>query len=302
MPLPTISLSLCARALLRLSLCSRRGQVVGWQRRPDDPHVTAYRARLERENGLPELVVCEPHEVERAAAAFWRDGFVCVRNVLSHDQVARLKTTARRALAEIMKHDPDASFGHSSGLSHRYAFGECSVTRHLLHEPDVAALVDLPTTTPILSKIFGSTGYKVHGAGGDVVLPGAIEYQRLHRDIQDVVGDPEGDGTTLFDLPCPQLTVNFPCVDITKTNGPLRQLAGSHRKTGKPPSLADETTQSKMSTLCPLPAGSAIFRKLMLIACPTVVAAESFRKIANCDAMCARVQEIVEGCMAVLPT
>ena len=220
----------------------------------------AYKGLLEKENGIPDLVVCEPHEVDRAAEAFWRDGFVCVRNVLQPKQLARLKSTTRRVLDDIMAHDPDASFGHSSGLSHRYAFGECSATRHLLHEPDVLDLIDLPTTTPILTKIFGSSGYKVHGAGGDVVLPGAIEYQRLHRDIQGFGLSPEGDDMTLLDLPTPQVTMNICCVDITPTNGPIRQLAGSHKNPDPPPSLLKETMGSKMSTLCPLPAGSAIFR------------------------------------------
>src|SRR5258708_19294793 len=48
-----------------------------------------------------------------------------------------------------------------------------------------AGMVDLPTTTPILKKIFGTGDYFVRGAGGDLCLPGAIEYQALHADVQE---------------------------------------------------------------------------------------------------------------------
>ena len=43
-------------------------------------------------------------------------------------------------------------------------------------------MVDLPATTPILAEIFGSPGYICVGSGGDLCLPGAIEYQHLHAD------------------------------------------------------------------------------------------------------------------------
>ena len=44
-----------------------------------------------------------------------------------------------------------------------------------------ASQIDLPTTTPILKRLFGSDDYVCHGAGGDLCLPGAVEYQHLHR-------------------------------------------------------------------------------------------------------------------------
>ena len=52
----------------------------------------------------------------------------------------------------------------------------------MLHEPAWAQMIDLPTTTPILKKLFGTADYAVGGAGGDLALPGSIEYQHLHRD------------------------------------------------------------------------------------------------------------------------
>ena len=46
-------------------------------------------------------------------------------------------------------------------------------------------MIDLPTTTPIVTEIFGSSNYRVWGSGGDLCLPGAIEYQHLHSDGRD---------------------------------------------------------------------------------------------------------------------
>ena len=68
-------------------------------------------------------------------------------------------------------------------LPHRYSYGTASASRQLLHEPEWASMVDLPTTTPILSALFGGDDYWVVGAGGDLCLPGAIEYQTLHSDL-----------------------------------------------------------------------------------------------------------------------
>lgn len=48
-------------------------------------------------------------------------------------------------------------------------------------------MIDPPTTTPILPRIFARPDYRVLDAGGDLCLPGAIEYQTLHS---DGVGEP----------------------------------------------------------------------------------------------------------------
>ena len=88
-------------------------------------------------------------------------------------------------LAELLraKGQPD---GHkycteSGRLAHRYSFGTCSASRQQLHEDAWCNMIDLPTTTPILKHLFGTDDYAVGGAGGDLSLPGAIEYQHLHR-------------------------------------------------------------------------------------------------------------------------
>ena len=100
----------------------------------------------------------------------------------------------------------------------------------------------------------------MYGAGGDIALPGAIEYQGLHSDnVWTELHDPVG-GVTMRDLPVPVVHINFPLVDLTTENGPIRQIPGTHRSRAPIPRLADEPEWMRLSTICPLPAGSAIFR------------------------------------------
>jgi ectoine hydroxylase-related dioxygenase (phytanoyl-CoA dioxygenase family) len=130
----------------------------------------------------------------------------------------------------------------------------------MFHRPEWCQLIDLPTTTPILTAIFGSADYIVYGAGGDLALPGAIEYQGLHSDnVWTELHDPVG-GVTMRDLPTPVVHINFPLVDLTPVNGPIRQIPGSHRSRAPIPTLGDEPEWMRLSTVCPLPAGSAIIR------------------------------------------
>jgi hypothetical protein len=153
--------------------------------------------------------------------------------------------------------------------SHRYSFGSASKTGHMMHEPEWAALIDLPTVTPILTAIFDSSDYIARGGGGDFCLPGATEYQQLHYDISDrtTVGgrefgtffDPAG-RISLRDLPCPYVCCNFLMVDFTATNGPTRQIPGTQNSHARIPRLADEPEWMKLSTVCPAPAGSVLIR------------------------------------------
>ena len=90
--------------------------------------------------------------------------------------------------------------------------------------------------------------------------PGAIEYQGLHSDNVWVEPfDPVG-GLTSREMPVPVVTINFAMVDLTWENGPIRQIPGTQRSTDPIPTLADEPDWMKWSTLCPVPAGSAVFR------------------------------------------
>jgi Phytanoyl-CoA dioxygenase (PhyH) len=71
--------------------------------------------------------------------------------------------------------------------------------------------------------------------------------------------DPHG-GVTMRDVPVPVLAVNFAITDITRENGPIRQIPGTQRSRSPIPRLIDEPEWMRLSTVCPLPVGSAIFR------------------------------------------
>ena len=234
---------------------------VGWTRAYDDPNVAALRERLGRRNGIPGLDVVAPDDVERAERIFFRDGFVVVRDALDAAQVDRLRQATDRVLDEILAVDPTCSAGGGAGgLPHRYSFGSSSASRHLLHIDEWVELVDLPTTTPLLTAIFGSANYILMGGGGDVAMPGAIEYQGLHSDNTWAEPyDPTG-RVTSRDLPVPAVTINFAVCDLTTENGPIRQIPGTQTSRQPIPNLRDEPDWMKLSTLCPVPAGSAIFR------------------------------------------
>ena len=231
-----------------------------WMRAYDDPGVAALRERLRERNGIPGLEVVSPDEVERAVVLFHRDGFVAVRDVLRSDQLERLRAAAGEVIEALFAADPEGAVGGGAGgLPHRYSFGATSATRHMFHRPEWCELLDTPATTPILTAIFGSPTYIVYGCGGDLALPGAIEYQGLHSDnVWSELHDPIG-GVTMRDLPVPSVHINFPLVDLTPENGPIRQIPGTHRSRAPIPRLADEPEWMRLSTVCPLPAGSAIF-------------------------------------------
>jgi len=235
----------------------------GWTRAHDDPNVVALRERLRTENGIRGLQIVAPHDVKLAADLLHRDGFVVVRDVLDADQLAQIRTASARAVADLMADDPDCSAGGGAGgLPHRYSFGGGSASRQMLHVREWCDLIDLPTTTPILTEIFGSPNYVVGGAGGDIAMPGAIEYQGLHSDnMWSEIPDPYGT-VTMRDLPVPVVTINFPMIDLTFENGPIRQIPGSQRWRAPIPSLADEPEWMKLSTVCPAPAGCAVFRDI----------------------------------------
>ena len=154
----------------------------------------------------------------------------------------------------------------------------------MVHDPDWAAMIDLTTTTPILTRIFGSTDYLCWGGGGDLCLPGAIEYQHLHSDVRDDHQLPKGrlqqaealgvelrteagsqDLTLktkrlIIERTPPLVTVNFLMTDLTWENGPIRQIAGSHASAQSPPAPEDEPEWMRLSTLTGALAGAGVFR------------------------------------------
>lgn len=246
-----------------LNLVSGDPSCSTWRRAYDDPGVSALRKRLRAENGIRGLELVAPNDIKRAAELFHRDGFAAVRDALPPDVLTRIQKASNEAILALMKDDQDCSAGGGAGgLPHRYSFGGGSASRQMLHKDEWCALIDLPTTTPILTEIFGSADYICGGAGGDIAMPGAIEYQGLHSDnMWSELPDPFGK-VTMRDLPVPVLTINFPMIDLNFENGPIRQIPGTHRSRAPIPNLVDEPEWMKLSTLCPVPAGTAIFRDI----------------------------------------
>ena len=255
----------------------------------DDPDVVALRNHLRQHNGIYGLEIVNPHEVKRAARIFRRDGFVVVRDLLDARQLERFRRGCARALDAILSipgFDGRKYVTETQRLPHRYSYGTSSASRHLMHDADWTSMVDLPTTTPILTEIFGSADYLVRGGGGDVCLPGAIEYQHLHSDQKDSLEMPPGrlqqaaalgielrtrHGSNDIDLAtqrliiertAPFVTINFLMSDMTWENGPIRQIPGTHAVQSSPPLPADEPEWMRLSTLVGAPAGAGVFRDI----------------------------------------
>jgi ectoine hydroxylase-related dioxygenase (phytanoyl-CoA dioxygenase family) len=234
--------------------------------RGDHDRIDGLREYLAVNNGIRDLEILEPSEVERAVRLFDRDGFVVVRDALDGDQVEFLRAGVDEAVAAIAALDPDRSGNRGS---HRYSFGGSSITRSMLHRPEWQMLIDLPTIAPILTAIFGSPDYVVRAGSGDFCLPGAVDYQPLHSDIRDFVShqktpyssfhDPRGHAS-VRDLPCPYVCVNFMPADMTRLNGPTRQIPGTQRSRTPIPRLSEEPEWMRLSTVCPAPAGSVQIR------------------------------------------
>jgi Phytanoyl-CoA dioxygenase (PhyH) len=253
----------------------------------DDPEVVALRERLRRDNGLTGLEIVSPHEIERASRIFFRDGFVVVRDLLDAAALDAFREASARVLQAILD---IPGFGgrkyvtESGRLPHRYSYGTSSASRQLLHEPTWASMVDLPTTTPLLSALFGGEDYWVIGAGGDLCLPGAIEYQTLHSDARetfeltparleqarrmgvelrtgaDGAGLEDRTRHLVFQRAPPRVTINFLMSDLTVENGPIRQIPGTQTQPGSPPTQGDEPEWMRLSTLVGAPAGAGVFR------------------------------------------
>jgi hypothetical protein len=253
----------------------------------DHPEVAALRARFKAANGVVGLEVVGPEETARAARIFLRDGYVVVRDVLGPGQLETLRQASARVLRQLLEIPGEGARKYvteSGRHPHRYSYGTASASRQLLHEPVWASMIDLATTTPILTAIFGGDDYQLTGAGGDLCLPGAIEYQPLHADfVPDwslpeariacarrhglaLTQDPDGGGLDhasrqlVYETTPPWLTINFLMSDLTCENGPIRQIPGTQALAQKPPSLADEPEWMRLSTLVGAKAGWAVFR------------------------------------------
>ncbi len=263
---------------------------LGWRDRSrDDPEIVSLRRYLEASNGIRGLEILRPSDVERAVRLFRRDGFVVVGDVLSRDQIDILSAGCREVIDEVVA--LDAAHRGNRG-SHRYSFGGSSLTRSQLHRPAWQMLLDIAPVTRIVTAIFGSSDYVLRAASGDFCLPGAVDYQRLHADVRDFVSredtpfsafhDPAG-SMTIRDLPCPYVCVNFLPQDITRLNGPTRQIPGTQNSRAPIPGLEEEPEWMRLSTVCPVPAGSVMIRDVRAWHGGTPNLSEETRSIPNLE-------------------
>lgn len=252
----------------------------------DDPQVEALRDFLRDNNGIQGLEICEPQELDRISRLFFRDGFVVVRDLLEPNALNRWRNGCARILRDILAYPGHAGrkyITETNRLPHRYSYGTASASRQLLHEPEWASMIDLPTTTPILKELFGSSDYYVWGAGGDLCLPGAIEYQALHADLREdfrvtsarlgqarklgigaEIDDPDQlDSRTcqaIVERTPPMITINFLMSDLTWENGPIRQIPHTQGRAGRIPLQSEEPKWMRTSTLVGARAGAGMIR------------------------------------------
>lgn len=259
------------------------------ERWTDDPEVRALRAYLDANNGIRGLEVLEPADIRHAAEIFRRDGFVVIANVLDSAQVEILSKGCAEVAGEILALD-DGRKGNRG--SHRYSFGGSSLTRSQLHRPEWQMLLDIPVVTDVVSAIFGSSDYVLRSASGDFCLPGAVEYQPLHSDVRDwhdkdstpfsAFHDPRGQ-LTIRDLPCPYVCVNFLPQDVTRLNGPTRQIPGTQHARTPIPTLDKEPEWMRLSTVCPAPAGAVMIRDVRAWHGGTPNVSDAIRSIPNLE-------------------
>lgn len=255
-----------------------------------DPRETsALRAHLEAQNGIKGLEILQPGNIARTVELFRRDGFVVVADVLNDEQTRFLANGCREVAAEILA--LDSKRGGNRG-SHRYSFGGSSLTRSQLHRTEWQMLLDIPAVDEMVTALFGSPDYSLRAASGDFCLPGASGYQPLHADVGDWVSstqsrfssfhDPRGQ-MTIRDLPCPYICVNFLPQDVTRLNGPTRQIPGTQHSHVPIPSLDDEPEWMRLSTVCPAPAGAIMIRDVRAWHGGTPNLSDAMRAIPNLE-------------------
>lgn len=216
---------------------------------------TSFLDELREKSGLKSLPAVDVHTPPAEAAALFNDvGIVAIKGALSEDILGPLRSKSAAVIQDIIRHDPELK---GSRGPKRYSFGGSSSSGSQLHHPEWAALVDVPAVTAVLDKIWGSTDYACHTAGGDFCLAGAPGHQNLHADSWFP-------GCNEFDL-APRIAVNFLIEDQTPFNGPLRLIPGTqHQPHQLAPKVDEESAESLLSTMCPLPAGTALVRDLRI--------------------------------------
>ncbi len=251
--------------------------------------IAAQRAYLQAENGIKGLEILGASDVERAVDLFRRDGFVVIADVLTAEQTAFLAAGCNEVVSDVLA--LDATRNGNRG-SHRYSFGGSSLTRSQLHRPEWQMMLDIPLVDTLVTAIFGSPHFALRAASGDFCLPGAVGYQPLHSDVSDwrsenvsrfsSFHDPRGQ-LTIRDLPCPYVCVNFLPQDVTRLNGPTRQIPGTQHSRIPIPTLEDEPEWMRLSTVCPAPAGAIMVRDVRAWHGGTPNVSEAMRAIPNLE-------------------
>lgn len=263
---------------------------IGWKDlAASDPRVGQLREYLQANNGVEGLEIVSPKDVEQAVKLFHRDGYVVVADVLNDEQIDILATGCSEVVDEIVAMDSDHRGNRGS---HRYSFGGSSLTRSQLHRPEWQMLLDIPAVTNLVTAVFGSADYILRAASGDFCLPGTVDYQRLHSDIRDWL-DPETTPfssfhdpraiTSLRDLPCPYVCVNFLPQEVTRLNGPTRQIPGTQNSRAPIPNLEEEPEWMRLRTVCPAPAGAIMIRDVRAWHGGTPNVSEATRSIPNLE-------------------
>ena len=253
------------------------------------PEIMALRAHLDANNGLKGLEILEPGDVGHAVSLFRRDGFVVIANALNDEQTAFLANGCFEVISEILELDQNHKGNRGS---HRYSFGGSSLTRSQLHRPEWRMLLDIPVVLEVITAIFESPDFVLRAASGDFCLPGAVGYQPLHSDVGDWRGadktpfsafhDPRGQ-LTVRDLPCPYVCANFLPQDVTRLNGPTRQIPGTQHSRTPIPTLAEEPEWMRLSTVCPAPAGAVMIRDVRAWHGGTPNVSDAVRAIPNLE-------------------
>ncbi len=251
--------------------------------------VEQLRQYLSTNNGIPGLDVLELRDLDRVQELFNRDGFVAVAGVLNDEQIEILRQECASVISEITAIDRERSGNRGS---HRYSFGGSSMTRSQLHRPAWQMLLQLSDVHSVLGRLFGSADYSLRAASGDFCLAGAVDYQPLHSDVNDrrdnppskfsSFYDPRGQ-LTIRDLPCPYIAINFLPQDVTRLNGPTRQIPGTQNSRAPIPTLDNEPEWMRLSTVCPLPAGSIMIRDVRTWHGGTPNVSDTVRAIPNLE-------------------
>eukprot|EP00933_Yihiella_yeosuensis_P063642 TRINITY_DN6685_c1_g1_i1.p1 TRINITY_DN6685_c1_g1~~TRINITY_DN6685_c1_g1_i1.p1 ORF type:complete len:309 (+),score=30.07 TRINITY_DN6685_c1_g1_i1:452-1378(+) len=206
-----------------------------------------------------------------ALQLFRKHGFVIIKGALDADRRSQLESACRSAEAEILEVANRSSSGRSAIGSRgkgRFSFANASKTGSMFHEKAWAELLECTPLQDMIALLMPDGGRCVV-AGGDFVLPNTDSYQPLHSDFRV-----DGDAQKTFDVdfPPPYISANFVVSHIDSINGPMRIIpgtarvsAGAQRRQLSLPSVDDEPSEWKASTLQPLEPGDLLLRDVRVL-------------------------------------